>query len=69
MKYTDIQGQSAEQLQAQLIELRKEQMNLRFAKAAGQMEKPTRWREVRKAIARVHTAINNAAKAVSKKGA
>ncbi|MCP5405359.1 MAG: 50S ribosomal protein L29 [Pseudomonadaceae bacterium] len=60
MKYSDVSAKSAEQLQAQLIELRKEQMNLRFAKSAGQMEKPTRWREVRKAIARVHTAIKAA---------
>ena len=63
-------GQSPEQLSAALTTLRKEQMNLRFQKAAGQMEKPNRWREVRKAIARVHTAISAAAKsATSKKGA
>lgn len=63
-------NQSAEQLASQLTELRKEQMNLRFQKAAGQLEKPTRWREVRKAIARVHTAISAVAKsATSKKGA
>lgn len=58
MKYTELTSKSAAQLREQLLNLRKEQMNLRFAKAAGQMEKPTRWREVRKAIARVHTAIS-----------
>lgn len=65
-------NQSAEQLADQLTQLRKEQMNLRFQKAAGQLEKPTRWREVRKGIARIHTAIAKLAKGEtksSKKGA
>lgn len=43
------------QLKDKLMELRKEQMNLRFQKATGQMETPNRWREVRKNIAQLKT--------------
>jgi large subunit ribosomal protein L29 len=43
------------QLKDKLMELRKEQMNLRFQKATGQMENPNRWREVRKNIAQLKT--------------
>ncbi|MFZ2587384.1 MAG: 50S ribosomal protein L29 [Alphaproteobacteria bacterium] len=66
MKYAELASKSAAQLNDQLIQLRKEQMNLRFQKAAGQLEKPTRWREVRKAIAMVHTAIVNVAQSATK---
>lgn len=66
MKYSELTSKTAEQLREQLISLRKEQMNLRFQKGAGQLEKPTRWREVRKAVARVHTAISKLAQTAVK---
>ncbi len=56
MKMTDLIGKSAAQLAETLLGLRKEQMNLRFQKAAGQLANPNRWREVRKAVARLKTA-------------
>ncbi|MFZ2620158.1 MAG: 50S ribosomal protein L29 [Alphaproteobacteria bacterium] len=47
-----------EQAQETLLKLRKEQMNLRFQKATGQLEKPNRLREVKLEIARIKTAMN-----------
>lgn len=57
MKPEEIRTLSNDQVADKLIELRKEQLNLRFQKATGQMEKPHRVREVRKDIARLKTEI------------
>lgn len=61
MDMTNIRKLDQKGLVAKLLELRKEQMNLRFQKATGQMENPNRWREVRKTIARVKTALQQTA--------
>lgn len=55
MDNKEIKALKDAQLKEQLMELRKEQMNLRFQKATGQMENPNRWREVRKNIAQLKT--------------
>lgn len=55
MKAEDIRGLSADQLKDKLVDLKKEQFNLRFQKATGQLEKSSRINEVRKDIARVKT--------------
>jgi large subunit ribosomal protein L29 len=60
MKNADIQKMDAGKLKDTLLNLRKEQMNLRFQKATGQMENPNRWREVRTTIARVKTQMTAA---------
>jgi large subunit ribosomal protein L29 len=44
-----------DQLQDELLNLKKEQFNLRFQRATGQLENTSRVREVRKDIARVRT--------------
>lgn len=44
-----------DQLQQQLIELKREQFNLRFQSATNQLEKPSRVRVVRRTIARIKT--------------
>ena len=44
-----------DQLQQQLLELKREQFNLRFQSATNQLEKPSRVREVRRTIARIRT--------------
>ena len=44
-----------DQLQQQLVELKREQFNLRFQSATNQLEKPSRVREVRRTIARIRT--------------
>ena len=45
------------QLQAELLELRKEQFNLRFQVAGGQVENPSRAKIVRREIARIKTVL------------
>jgi len=44
-----------DQLDDQLAKLKKEQFNLRFQRASGQLENTARVREVRRDIARVNT--------------
>jgi large subunit ribosomal protein L29 len=46
-------GQTADQLQEGLLDLKREQFNLRFQAATGQLEKSHRVNEVRKSIARI----------------
>ena len=55
MKAEDVRGLSADQLKDKLADLNKEQFNLRFQNATGQLEKSSRINEVRKDIARVKT--------------
>ncbi|MBY5328739.1 50S ribosomal protein L29 [Rhizobium leguminosarum] len=55
MKASDVRGFTADQLKDELAKLKKEQLNLRFQKATGQLEKSSRINEVRKDIARVKT--------------
>ncbi len=55
MKAEHIRGLSADQLKDKLADLKKEQFNLRFQKATGQLEKSSRINEVRKDIARIKT--------------
>ena len=54
-KITDLRGKTADQLQDELLSLTKEQFNLRFQAATGQMEKTHRVGEVKKTIARIKT--------------
>ncbi|GAA4723641.1 50S ribosomal protein L29 [Sphingomonas lutea] len=51
----DLKVATDDQLQSQLIELKREQFNLRFQAATNQLEKPSRVREVRRTIARIRT--------------
>jgi len=55
MKATDVRAMSADQLNDELLKLKKEQFNLRFQDATGQLEKTARVRQVRRDIARVKT--------------
>ena len=57
MKTDDIRGMTPDQLNEQLTTLKKEQFNLRFQKATGQVEKTHRVGEVRKDIARIKTVL------------
>lgn len=58
MKITEIRDLTTDQLDDRLVELKKEQFNLRFQKASGQLENMARIGQVRKEIARVQTAKN-----------
>ena len=55
MKATDVRVMTADELQDKLVVLKKEQFNLRFQKATGQIENTSRVRQVRRDIARVKT--------------
>jgi len=66
MKAEDIRAKTQDQLADDLAALKKEQFNLRFQKATGQLEKTARVRQVRKDIARIKTIA--AEKAAAKKG-
>jgi large subunit ribosomal protein L29 len=57
MKIDEVRGLTPDQLAEQLISLKKEQFNLRFQKATGQIEKTHRVGEVRKDIARIKTVL------------
>jgi large subunit ribosomal protein L29 len=52
---SDLNGMSTDQLSDELLNLKKEQFNLRFQRATGQLENTGRVREVRRDIARVKT--------------
>ena len=55
MKATDIRKMTPDQLDDELVKLKKEQFNLRFQRASGQLENTARVREVRRTIARIMT--------------
>ena len=56
-KLGELKGQTSDQLADRLIELKKEQFNLRFQKASGQLENTSRVRQVRRDIARIKTIL------------
>ena len=55
MKPTDVRLKTADELTTSLLDLRKEQFNLRFQRASGQNEGVGRVKQVRRDIARVKT--------------
>jgi large subunit ribosomal protein L29 len=55
MNAADIRDKSVDQLDDELMKLKKEQFNLRFQQASGQLENTSRMRVVRRTIARVLT--------------
>jgi large subunit ribosomal protein L29 len=53
----DVRARTPDELAASLLDLRKEQFNLRFQRAVGQTEGQARMRQVRREIARVKTIL------------
>ena len=66
--FADLKVSTDDQLATQLSELKREQFNLRFQAATGQLERPGRVREVRRTIARIKT-LQSARKAAAQPGA
>ncbi|MEZ0171429.1 50S ribosomal protein L29 [Microvirga sp. TS319] len=54
-RFSNLKAMSADQLSDEMLNLKKEQFNLRFQRATGQLENTGRVREVRRDIARVKT--------------
>ena len=58
MKIADIKNMTVEELNAKLVELKKELFNLRFQHAVNQLENPHKMTEVKRDIARVMTVMS-----------
>lgn len=56
-------AKSDDELESQLLDLKKEQFNLRFQQATGQLENTARFRQVRRDIARIRTVARERAAA------
>lgn len=55
MKASDVRSKTPDELKDELVSLKKEQFNLRFQQATGQLENTVRMRQVRRDIARIQT--------------
>ena len=58
MKVKDLREKTAEELNQQLVEAQKELFNLRLQQVAGQLENPSRIRDIRRSVARINTLLN-----------
>lgn len=65
MKAQELRNSDVDRLQEQLLQLKKEQFNLRFQKATGQLESTGRVRQVRRDIARIMTVLGEKARAAA----
>ena len=63
VKAEALRANTPDELKTQLIDLKKEQFNLRFQAAGGQVENPTRTKIVRREIARIKTVLGQKASA------
>jgi len=57
VKAEALRAKTPDELKAQLVDLKKEQFNLRFQAAGGQVENPSRAKIVRREIARIKTVL------------
>ena len=57
MKAEQLRGRTPDELTDELMKLRREQFNLRFQRASGQLENTARVRQVRRDIARIKTVL------------
>jgi large subunit ribosomal protein L29 len=64
----DIRRMTADQMDDEILKLKKERFNLRFQRATGQLENTSRLREARRDIARIKTIARQKRQADSKKG-
>ena len=62
MKAVELRTRTPAELQEQLVELLREQFNLRMQKGSGQLGNPSRFKAVRREIARIKTVLNEKAK-------
>ena len=62
MKAADIRAKTPDELTTSLSELKKEQFNLRFQQASGQLENTARVQQVRRDIARIKTILAETSK-------
>lgn len=65
-KIVDVRAKTPDELKAMLLDLRKEQFNLRFQRATGQLEAVSRIKVVRRDIARVKTVLAEQSRSAAK---
>ena len=65
MNVTEMRKKSDSELDDELTELRREQFNLRMQRAIGQLGNPSRFKEIRKEIARIKTVLVEKSRAAS----
>ncbi len=68
-KMEDLRTKTDDQLDVQMVQLKKEQFNLRFQAATNQLEGPARVRQVRREIAQIKTLQGERAKSVQSEAA
>ena len=61
MKIADVRQMTKDQVKDEVLKLKKEQFNLRFQKATGQIENTARIRQIRRDIARLKTVASQSA--------
>jgi large subunit ribosomal protein L29 len=66
MKMTEVLALSNVQVKDEILKLKKEQLNLRFQRASGQLENSSRIRQIRRDIARLKTVHTASAKSAAK---
>jgi large subunit ribosomal protein L29 len=69
MKIVDVRAKSDDELKAELLKLSKEQYNLRFQRASGQLENTAQVRTLRRTIAKINTVQGERARGVTIKTA
>ena len=67
MKAVDVRAMTLDQIDDEVLKLKKEHFNLRFQRASGQLENTSRVREVRRDIARLKTVAKNKRSGAPKK--
>lgn len=65
MNAAELRNKSGVELKDELVELRREQFNLRMQRAVGQLTNPSRFKEIRREIARINTVLNEKSRAAS----
>ncbi len=62
-KAADLRAKSAEDLNKELVELRKEEFTLRMQRGTGQLSNTARFKQIRREVARIKTVLNEQASA------
>ncbi|HET6518622.1 MAG TPA: 50S ribosomal protein L29 [Geminicoccaceae bacterium] len=68
MNASDLRGRDSAGLRNELMQLKREQFNLRFQRATGQLDNTARFRQVRRDIARIKTVLGEMARGATGKG-
>ena len=68
MNASDLRGRDSAGLRNELMQLKREQFNLRFQRATGQLDNTARFRQVRRDIARIKTVLGEMARSATGKG-